>query len=305
MVQPGLLGDEEEFRTAFARPIECDHDPKAVEIFRQLTAPFMLRRLKTDKSIIADLPEKWISDRYVDLTLSQSVLYQRTVNSHLAKLAESEAKNDKTKRTAQVLSLITALKQICNSPSQYKKEWSAMPDSGKGEALLELLDQCRNENRKMLIFTQYREMGERLLVWIESATGKKPDFLHGGISIAERSRMVDTFQENPSVDVMIVSLKAGGTGLNLTAASVVVHYDLWWNPAVENQATDRAYRLGQERDVLVYRMICAGTFEEKVNEMLQAKAKLADMTVVTGENWLGSLPTEELKNLFMLRKNGE
>ena len=302
VVQPGLLGDEEEFRTAFARPIECDHDPKAVENFRQLTAPFMLRRLKTDKSIIADLPDKLLSDRYVDLTLPQTVLYQRTLNAHLAKLAEYEAKNDKPKRSAQVLSLITALKQICNSPSQYEKQWSKMPDSGKGEALLELLDQCRNENRKMLIFTQYREMGERLQVWIESATGKQPDFLHGGVSIAERTRMVDAFQDDPSVDVMIISLKAGGTGLNLTAASVVVHYDLWWNPAVENQATDRAYRIGQTRDVLVYRMICAGTFEEKVNEMLAAKSELANMTVVSGENWLGSLPTEDLRKLFNLQQ---
>ena len=301
VVQPGLLGNEEEFRTTFARPIECDHDPKAVEVFRQLTAPFMLRRLKTDKSIIADLPEKLTSDRYVDLTIDQAALYQRTLNSHLTKLAEYEAKNDKPKRAAQVLSLITALKQICNSPSQYEKNWSKMPDSGKGTALLELLDQCRNENRKMLVFTQYREMGERLQAWIESTTGKKPDFLHGGVSIKERMRMVDTFQEDPSVDVMIISLKAGGTGLNLTAASVVVHYDLWWNPAVENQATDRAYRIGQERDVLVYRMISAGTFEEKVNEMLAAKTELANMTVVSGESWLGNLPTEDLRKLFNLQ----
>lgn len=301
VVQPGLLGNEEEFRTTFARPIECDHDPKAVEVFRQLTAPFMLRRLKTDKSIIADLPDKLTSDRYVDLSLEQAALYQRTLNSHLQKLAEYEAKNDKPKRTAQILSLITALKQICNSPSQYEKQWSNTPDSGKGTALLELLDQCQNENRKMLVFTQYREMGERLQTWIESATGKKPDFLHGGVSIKERMRMVDTFQEDPSVDVMIISLKAGGTGLNLTAASVVVHYDLWWNPAVENQATDRAYRIGQERDVLVYRMICAGTFEEKVNEMLMAKTELANMTVVSGESWLGNMPTEDLRKLFKLQ----
>ena len=302
IVQPGLLGSEEEFRTAFALPIETNHDPKALTVFRKLTTPFMLRRVKTDRSIIADLPEKIESNRYADLTPVQAVLYQQTLEKMLGKIRETEAEGDKAKRGMRVMALITALKQICNSPSQYEKTLADTPDSGKGTALLELLDECRESRRKVLVFTQYREMGERLQRWIENAFGKRPDFLHGGVPIKTRGQMVDDFQTDPSIDVLIVSLKAGGTGLNLTAASAVIHYDLWWNPAVENQATDRAYRIGQKRDVLVYRFLCAGTFEEKINDMLTQKRELAELTVGRGENWIGDLPSDELAELFSLWK---
>ena len=302
IVQPGLLGSEEEFRRTFALPIESDHDPKALEAFRRLTAPFMLRRLKTDRSIISDLPEKLVSDRYIGLTPEQAALYQQTLERLMKKVTDAEAEQDKSKRSAAVLELITALKQICNSPSQYRKTYADVPDSGKGTALLELIGECRENRRKVLVFTQYREMGERLQEWISKAFGRRPDFLHGGIPVSARAEMVDAFQTDPSDDVLIISLKAGGTGLNLTAASAVVHYDLWWNPAVENQATDRAYRIGQRRDVLVYRFLCAGTFEEKINEMLAQKRKLADLTVVTGENWIGDLSAAELGAVFRLEK---
>ncbi|MBP3438446.1 MAG: DEAD/DEAH box helicase [Sutterella sp.] len=302
IVQPGLLGSEEEFRRTFALPIESDHDPKALEAFRRLTAPFMLRRLKTDKSIIADLPEKLVSDRYTGLTPEQAALYQQTLERLIKKVTDAEAEQDKSKRSAAVLELITALKQICNSPSQYQKTHTPVPDSGKGTALLELIGECRENRRKVLIFTQYREMGERLQEWIARAFGRRPDFLHGGIPVSARAEMVDAFQTDPSDDILIISLKAGGTGLNLTAASAVVHYDLWWNPAVENQATDRAYRIGQTRDVLVYRFLCAGTFEEKINEMLAQKRELADLTVVTGENWIGDMSAAELSAVFRLEK---
>ena len=199
-----------------------------------------------------------------------------------------------------VLTLIMKLKQICNSPSQFLGTRTEKPDAGKGVALLEILSECRESDRKVLIFTQFREMGERLQEWIAKATGERPDFLHGGVTRERRARMTDRFQNDRTVRTMIVSLKAGGTGLNLTAASAVVHYDLWWNPAVEDQATDRAHRIGQRRDVLVYRFISAGTFEERVNELLAQKRRLTDLTVHSGENWLGDLSNDELDQLFRL-----
>ena len=166
--------------------------------------------------------------------------------------------------------------------------------------LLDLLSQNFEASRKVLIFTQYREMGKRLQGWIENCLNEKALFLHGAVSVKERMKMVDRFQNDPTARVMILSLKAGGTGLNLTAASSVIHYDLWWNPAVESQATDRAYRIGQKRDVLVYRFVTAGTFEEKINEMLATKKELADLTVNVGEKWIGDLSSEELNRVLKL-----
>lgn len=337
-VQPRLLGTLKDFRETFARPIETDHDPKAAEALKRLTAPFMLRRLKSDKSIIADLPEKNVLDYFTNLTTEQAALYAQTLERLMGELADLEARANaspdvevtneivenvfetddpampaetssqsdiRAKRRGLVLRLITALKQICNSPSQYLKTDEPRPDSGKAAALLELLARCRDADRKVLVFTQFREMGERLQNWIEAATGERPDFLHGGVNLKERSAMVDRFQTDRSVRVLIVSLKAGGTGLNLTAASAVIHYDLWWNPAVENQATDRAYRIGQRRDVLVYRFVTAGTFEEKINEMLRQKRELADLTVSTGEAWIGDMKKEEIEAIFRLSTETE
>ena len=307
-VQPRLLGSLKDFTETFATPIETDHSEAAAEAFRRLTAPFMLRRLKSDKSIIADLPERNTIDQFTNLTAEQAALYSKVLEEHMAKLKKLDAKaaadptgNDaKTARRGQVLRLITSMKQICNSPSQYLKTEAATPDSGKAAALFDILGRCREASRKVLIFTQYREMGERLQTWIEKATGERPDFLHGGVSVKARQDMVDRFQTDRSVHSMIISLKAGGTGLNLTAASCIVHYDLWWNPAVEAQATDRAYRIGQRRDVLVYRFVTAGTFEERINEMLTEKQSLADLTVTTGETWIGDLSSSELQSLFSL-----
>lgn len=300
IVQPGLLGSADDFRKNLALPIESDHDPEALAAFHKLTAPFMLRRLKTDKNIIADLPDKVVRDTFVRLTPEQAALYQHNLEKLLTKIADAEAEGDKAHRAAMVLKLLTSLKQICNSPSQFEKTTVAAPDSGKAQLLLDLLQEARQNHRKVLVFTQYREMGERLQNWIAADSGIRPDFLHGGVTPKERVAMVDRFQNDPSVPVLLISLKAGGTGLNLTAASIVIHYDLWWNPAVENQATDRAYRIGQKQNVQVYRLICAGTFEEKINEILQKKQELSDLTVATGEAWVGDLPAAELKNLFGL-----
>lgn len=307
-VQPRLLGSARDFSNTFANPIENDHNAEAAEAFRRLTAPFMLRRLKSDKSIIADLPERNSIDQFTTLTVEQAALYSKVLEQHIKKLSKLEedtandpsSKDSKMARRGLVLKLITHLKQICNSPSQYLKTETPTPDSGKAAALFDILERCREAQRKVLIFTQYREMGEKLQQWIEQATGEFPDFLHGAVPVKARQTMVDRFQTDRSVHTMIISLKAGGTGLNLTAASCVIHYDLWWNPAVEAQATDRAYRIGQLRDVLVYRFVTAGTFEERINDMLEQKRGLADMTVATGETWIGDLPTAELKALFSL-----
>ncbi|MDO5532095.1 SNF2-related protein [Sutterella sp.] len=305
-VQPRILGTQKDFSETFAKPIEADHDPQAVEAFRRLTAPFMLRRLKSDKSIIADLPEKNTIDHFTTMHPEQAALYAKTLKKMMDKIRELENAEDantlggRLARRGMVLKLITSLKQICNSPSQFMKTEAPLPDSGKGDALLEVLGECAEADRKVLIFTQYREMGERLQKWIAAATGAEPEFLHGGVPAKRRQEMVDRFQTDRSSRILILSLKAGGTGLNLTAASAVIHYDLWWNPAVEAQATDRAFRIGQRRDVLVWRFITAATFEERINDMLESKRDLAEMTVTTGESWIGDLPTEELNRIFAL-----
>lgn len=308
LVQPKLLGTQKDFKEHFARPIEADRDPNTIDAFRKLTAPFMLRRLKTDKSIIADLPEKLVQDQFTSLRQDQAVLYEKFLKETLEKIetaikkAKESGEDTRIVQRGLVLKLMTGLKQICNSVSQFQKTDSPYPDSGKGDMLIDLVERSFDAERKVLIFTQYREMGERLQTWLRSTLGEEALFLHGGVTVKKRAEMVDAFQNDSQTRVMILSLKAGGTGLNLTEASTVIHYDLWWNPAVEAQATDRAYRIGQKRDVLVYRFITKGTFEERINEMLMSKRELADLAVATGESWVGELPVNELKNLFKLEQ---
>ena len=318
IVEPGLLGSPAQFRRDFVMPIEEHRDRAAIDRFRRITSPFLLRRVKTDPGILDELPEKNVVDYFTTLTPKQVALYEECLKANLESLEtldresrEQEAAGDRLhaaqarlSRRGQILRMILNLKQISNSPSQFQKEWVDKPDSGKAEALLELLRRCRQSGRKALVFTQFREMGERLVRWIEDATGRKPEFLHGGVPAAKRMEMVDAFQNNPDSEVFILSLKAGGTGLNLTAASAVIHYDLWWNPAVEDQASDRAWRIGQRRDVVVYRFITAGTFEEKVNEMLKKKRELADLAVGVGESWIGDLTDDEIKSIFSLSSSG-
>ena len=281
-VEPGVLGSLKDFTEQFLIPVEVNHDLRAAEALKRLTAPFLLRRLKSDPKIAADLPEKIENDFFVSMTPEQGALYAKVVGDALERVKKTEKPEE---RRSLVLQLVMRLKQICNSPSQYEKRTSVEPDSAKAQALLDLLARSRAAGRKVLVFTQFRETGERLQDWIERASGT-------------RTKMVDAFQNDRSVEVLLISLKAGGTGLNLTAASTVVHYDLWWNPAVEAQATDRAYRIGQKRDVLVYRLITEGTFEEKINRMLAQKRELADLTVATGETWIGDLSNDELADLF-------
>jgi SNF2 family DNA or RNA helicase len=209
--------------------------------------------------------------------------------------------NEGIARRGLVLKLMTALKQIGNHPRQYlKKGPQEAALSGKAQLLLSLLETIYASHEKVLIFTQYREMGELLQQFIQQAFGQEPLFLHGGTSRADRDEMVEQFQKNRSDHTFILSLKAGGTGLNLTQANHVIHYDLWWNPAVESQATDRAFRIGQTKNVLVYRLMNQGTLEEKIDAMIRSKRELADLSVQTGETWLGDLSDEALKELVSL-----
>lgn len=296
----GYLGSLTKFKDEYIKPIELDRSQEHLDRFQKVTAPFILRRVKTDKSIISDLPDKIETDQICTLTQEQVALYQNVVDMIMRELQGKEGDDGKARRGL-VFQLMNALKQICNHPSHYLKHNQLDPSkSGKTQMLLSLLDNIYENNEKTLIFTQYREMGDLLLPLIEQRYHNTPLWLHGGVSRKKRDQMVEDFQNKPHVKTMILSLKAGGTGLNLTKASNVIHYDLWWNPAVENQATDRAYRIGQQNNVMVYRMITEGTFEEKINEMIKAKKELADLTVSTGENWIGDMSNQELKDVFEL-----
>lgn len=295
----GYLGTLSKFNTNFAKPIQQNHDKKRLETFRTITSPFILRRLKSDRSIIQDLPEKIETDYYTSLEKEQAAVYENLVKNTLKDINKAAG----IARKGLVLSLMTALKQICNHPYQYLKKGDSSPNlSGKATALFNLLDNIKEKQEKVLIFTQYKQTGNLMVKWIEDAYGRTPLFLHGGNSRKQRDAMVEDFQNNHQDTIFILSLKAGGTGLNLTAANHVIHYDLWWNPAVEAQATDRAYRIGQEKNVLVHRLLSEGTLEEKIDAMLKAKKELANLAVSTGEKWLGDLSNDELQNLVKLNK---
>jgi SNF2 family DNA or RNA helicase len=258
----------------------------------------MLRRLKSDKSVISDLPDKVEQDQFCTLSRAQAALYETVVSEGMKAIA---GESDVFQRQGLVLQMILALKQVCNHPAHYLKQGAPDPAaSGKAERLLDLLDEVAAGQEKALVFTQFREMGDLLARMLVEAHGREPLFLHGGVARPKRDQLVERFQNEPGQRVFLLSLKAGGTGLNLTAASHVVHFDLWWNPAVEAQATDRAYRIGQRRNVQVHRFITRGTFEERINDMIRSKRELAALTVGTGETWAGQLPTEELKALFAL-----
>lgn len=296
----GLLGTAKSFKTEFARPIERERNQAVLQRFQKITAHFLLRRLKTDKSIISDLPDKVEINEYCTLSTEQAALYQNVVETALRAI-ENEGDAGGIRREGLVLKMLTTLKQVCNHPAHYlKKQTAEAEKSGKTQRLLDLLAQIEETGEKTLIFTQYEEMGQLLRPLIAAETGILPDFLHGGCSRKQRDEMVDRFQTQAQAKVLLLSLKAGGTGLNLTAASNVIHYDLWWNPAVEAQATDRAYRIGQNRNVQVHRFITQGTLEEKINEMIQSKKALANLTVAAGERWIGDLSNAELKELVRL-----
>lgn len=295
----GFLGNLTGFTKEFATPIQSHHDQHAANRFKRITSPFLLRRLKSDKSIISDLPDKIEQNQYCELTEKQAALYESVVREALQVI---NGESDTFKRQGLVLQMIMALKQICNHPAQYLKKGDSSANlSGKAGLFLDLLDPLLAAHEKVLVFTQFREAGELLSGWIKERFGREPQFLHGGVARKIRDDMVDRFQNDRTERIFLLSLKAGGTGLNLTAAANVIHFDLWWNPAVEAQATDRAYRIGQQHNVQVHRLITRATFEERINDMIQSKRNLADMTVGNGEKWIGNLSNSELKDIFSLR----
>jgi superfamily II DNA or RNA helicase len=295
---PGVLGPLETFRREFAVPIERYGREAAAARLRRIASPFVLRRLKSDPSIIADLPPKHEMKVVCTLGREQATLYKAVVDEELRRIASAEG----MERRGRVLALLTATKQICDHPALYLSESGPLAQrSGKLERLTEMLEEAIAAGDKALVFTQYREMGQRLVAHLRAVLGRDVAFLHGGTPKAARDEMVRRFQEDElGPRVFVLSLKAGGTGLNLTAASHVFHYDRWWNPAVEDQATDRAYRIGQTRAVQVHKLVCAGSVEEKIDVLLEKKRELAAQVVGSGEAWITELGTDELRELFSL-----
>ncbi|MFC8848122.1 SNF2-related protein [Micromonospora sp. NPDC057141] len=294
---PGLLGPAASFKKAYAEPIERHGDAEAAERLRRMTGPFVLRRLKTDSSIISDLPEKLEMEVLCNLTAEQAALYRAVVDDMLARIEST----DGIERRGLVLAAMTRLKQVCNHPAQLLRDGSALPGrSGKLARLEEILDEVLAAGEKALLFTQYAEFGGMLRGHLSARFGREVLFLHGGVGKADRDAMVTRFQSAAGPPLFVLSLKAGGTGLTLTAANHVVHVDRWWNPAVEDQATDRAFRIGQRRRVQVRKFVCAGTVEEKVAAMIAEKRSLAASVVGAGEQWVTELSTERLRELFAL-----
>ena len=295
---PGLLGPAEKFRQRYAIPIERGADEEVAERLKRLTGPFILRRLKTDKSIISDLPEKQEMKIWCNLTAEQASLYQATVSDMMAKIETAE---EGIERRGLVLATMAKLKQVCNHPAHLLGDGSRLPGrSGKLARLEEICDEVIAEGDKALCFTQYAEFGSMLQPHLAARLGCPVLYLHGGTPKKQRDAMVAAFQKMSEPAVFLLSLKAGGTGLNLTAASHVIHVDRWWNPAVEDQATDRAFRIGQRKDVQVRKFVCVGTLEERIDAMIEEKKALAERIVGTGEGWLTELSVAELREVIAL-----
>ena len=302
-LNPGFLGTRSFFQKRFALPIEKFGDRQSLLILRNLVRPFILRRLKTDKTIIQDLPEKQEMTVFCRLSATQATLYETLVNQALTEIETT----DGIQRHGLILKLLTQLKQLCNHPDLLQKR-SALhhpQDSGKLQRVTEMLEEVLTEDDHALIFTQFASWGHLLKPYWEKRFQQEVLYLHGGTPQAQRQAIVQRFQQDPnSPQLFILSLKAGGTGLNLTRANHVFHIDRWWNPAVENQATDRAFRIGQTQTVQVHKFVCAGTLEEKINALLADKQKLAEQTVDAGENWLTRLGTNQLRRLLSLDRSG-
>jgi non-specific serine/threonine protein kinase len=299
---PGLLGGAAGFKKSYAVPIERHRDEEAAERLKRITGPFILRRLKTDRSIISDLPEKLEMEVLCNLTAEQASLYQAIVDDMMDKIENSSG----IERRGLVLATMTKLKQVCNHPAQLLHDGSRLGGrSGKLARLEEILDEVLAAGEKALLFTQYASFGAMLRSHLSARFGREILFLHGAVKADERSALVRRFQSGDagSPSLFVLSLKAGGTGLTLTAANHVIHVDRWWNPAVEDQATDRAFRIGQKRNVQVRKFVCAGTVEEKISAMIQDKRGLAGRIVGTGEQWITEMSTSDLRDLFALERN--
>jgi SNF2 family DNA or RNA helicase len=300
-LNPGLLGSDEAFRRTFSIPIERHHDQVARERLRRLTAPFLLRRTKTDPAIAPDLPDKIETKEWVGLTREQATLYRATTKALLEGIGKAQGQS----RRAKVLLLLLRLKQICNHPALFLGDGSRLDGrSSKLTRLLAMLEETEAENRPALLFTQFSEMGHLLVRALRDKFDKEILFLHGGVPRLARAEMVRRFQEDDDPPLFFVlSLKAGGAGLNLTRASHVFHVDRWWNPAVEDQATDRAFRIGQTRHVQVHKFVCRGTLEERIDGMIDEKKELARSIIGAGESWITELSNEELAELVALSRD--
>jgi len=302
-LNPGYLGSQESFRRHFALPIERWQDKERTRALRQIVQPFILRRVKSDPRIIRDLPEKLEMKVYCQLTPEQATLYEAVVREMMAQIEAAEG----IQRRGLVLTTLMRLKQVCNHPAHYLDDGSALagqagPRSGKLARLEEMLEEALAEGDRALIFTQFARFGQRLRQYLAERFGREVLFLHGEVPAPVRDAMVARFQERNGPPLFVLSLRAGGVGLNLTAANHVFHFDRWWNPAVENQATDRAYRIGQQRTVQVHKLLCVGTLEERIDNLIESKQVLAEQVVGSGEAWLTELSTAELRDLLALRR---
>ncbi len=310
-LNPGLLGNRTHFQENFIIPIERYYDQDVILKLKKIIAPFILRRVKTDKSIIKDLPDKNEMKIYINLSKEQSSLYQNLAKEALEQF-ESSSSNNKTKNML-ILNLLTKFKQICNHPYQYlhksipsgisdKDYKDLISQSPKLKRLLEMIDNVIMNGEKVIIFTQFTQMGDLLEVILNNKYNFPILYFHGSVPAKKREKLIEEFQSDDlnSSPILILSIKAGGTGLNLTKATTVFHYDRWWNPAVEKQATDRAYRIGQTKNVNVYKFITLGTIEEKIDALIEEKKELAESIITSGESWLSQLNDDKLKELISL-----
>ena len=297
----GYLGSRSTFKRCFSVPIERYRDPEATAELHRLAQPFILRRLKTDPRVIRDLPEKNEMKVFCSLTREQATLYEAVVRESLKQIERSEG----IERKGEVLTALTRLKQICNHPAHYMGDGSRLEGrSGKLARLGEMLEEVLAEGDRALVFTQFAKMGGLLQRHLRDTLSTEVLLLHGGVPAGQREKMISRFQEDPNgPSIFVLSLKAGGFGLNLTQARHVFHFDRWWNPAVEDQATDRAFRIGQTRSVSVFKYICAGTVEERIDEMIEKKKELAGLVVRAAEDWLTELSTSDLRELLSLRQD--
>jgi len=300
-LNPAYLGTAAEFRRRFAVPIERYHDSDRAQRLRHLISPFVLRRLKSDPRVQVDLPQKMEMKVFCNLTREQAALYEALVGDMLGQIGQTGG----IQRRGLVLAALVKLKQVCNHPAHFLADGSSLPHrSGKCSRLLDMLEEVLAEEEKALVFTQFRKMGDLLYKLLTEGLNREVLFLHGGTARKRRDAIVEEFQRgNGTAPILLLSLKAGGFGLNLTAANHVFHFDRWWNPAVEDQATDRVHRIGQSRQVQVHKFICVGTLEEKVDALLDQKRDLADNIVGTGEEWLTEMSTEKLREMLVLSRD--
>ncbi|HIE05701.1 MAG TPA: DEAD/DEAH box helicase, partial [bacterium (Candidatus Stahlbacteria)] len=299
-LNPGYLGGLRSFKRNYAIPIERYNDREKANRLKAIISPFILRRLKTDPKIISDLPNKVEIKTFCPLVKEQATLYQVTVDEMMESIGSSKG----MKRKGAILALLMKLKQICNHPALFLHDKSKIAGrSGKLLRLKEMLEEVLEEGDRALIFTQFAEMGRMLKTYLEDVFLQEVLFLYGGVPRKIRERLIARFQSKEGPPFFILSLKAGGLGLNLTSASRVFHFDRWWNPAVEDQATDRCFRIGQRKDVIVHKFICQGTLEERIDALLEKKRGLADRIIGAGESWLTELSTSELSRLLTLSED--